>query len=437
MPTLFPFRAVRYASSKVPHLDRVVTPPYDIISPAAQNALYRKSSQNFIRVLYGRIRSSDRPGQDRYSRAHTLFHEWLREGILRTDRAPGLYPYRQRFVHEGHAYDRWGLLGVIRLGDSTIFPHEDTHTAPKEDRLQLLQAVQANLSPIFGLVEDRDRRYRTALAPWAGRTAIASVMFEGVRHDLWRSTAPATIHRLQALLEAKPMLLADGHHRYEVALAYREQLRHRNGQFTSKHPANFMLIYLAAFDAQDPGILPTHRVLGGLDGWTLDRLAQEARSWLSVERVADAVAMHQAVAERVGHGDTAVGCYAGHGQWAVIAARREDPAIRLDVELLHRAIVPRCLAPDPAAAGRVTVTYWQEWREATQAVDRGQGTFAWAMHPPTLAQILRCIEGGRRLPQKSTYFIPKPLAGLVIHRLQPAGVPPRRPMPLTTLAGAI
>ncbi len=437
MPTLFPFRAVRYASSRVPHLDRVVTPPYDIISSAAQNVLYRRSPQNFIRILYGRIRSSDRPGHDRYSRAQTLFHDWLGEGILRTDRAPGFYPYRQRFVHQGSSYDRWGLLGVIRLGEPTIFPHEDTHTAPKEDRRQLLQAVQANLSPIFGLVEDADQRYRTALASCTRRPQIASVMFEGVQHDLWRITAPASIHRLQLLLEAKPMLLADGHHRYEVALGYREHLRHRNGQFTRQHPANFMLIYAAAFDAHDPGILPTHRVVGGLDGWTLDRLAQEANNWLSVTRVVDAAAMHQAVAERIGHGHTAVGCYAGHGQWAVVAARQEDPAIRVDVELLHRAIVPRCLAPDPAAAGRLTVTYWQEWAEATRAVDRGQGTFAWAMHPPTLAQILRCIEGGRRLPQKSTYFIPKPLAGLVIHRLQPAGAPPRRPTPPTALTGVI
>ena len=437
MPALFPFRGVRYASSAVRRLDHVVTPPYDVISPAAQNALYRKSPHNFVRIVYGRIRPSDRPGHDRYSRAQALFHDWLREGIFRTDRAPGLYPYRQRFVHEGHPYDRWGVLGALRLGDPTIFLHEDTYAVPKQDRMQLLQAVQANLSPIFGLVEDRDQRYRTALAPWAGRPAITSVMFEGVQHDLWRITAPATIHRLQALLEAKPMLLADGHHRYEVALAYREHLRHRNGQFTRQHPANFMLSYLAAFDAHDPGILPTHRVLGGLEGWTLDRLAREANAWLSVDRVADAVAMHQAVANRVGHGQTAVGCYAGHGQWAVIVARQEDPAIRLDVEMLHRAIVPRCLAPDPAAAARLTVTYWQEWAEAVQNVDRGQGTFAWAMYPPTLAQILHCIQGGRRLPQKSTYFIPKPLAGLVIHRLQPAGAPPRRPARLQALAGAV
>jgi len=426
MPAIFPLRGIRY-SSTVGRLDGVVAPPYDVISPEAQTALYRRSPYNVVRVVYGRGRQTDRPGHDRYTRARALFLEWLRQGILRMDRAPACYPYRQRFRHEGRAYDRWGLVGLIRLGEPTIFPHEETSSIPKQDRLQLLQSVQANLSPIFGLVDDADRRYRTLLSRCAGRPPLASVMFEGIQHDLWRITVTAAIHRVQAMLESQAMLLADGHHRYEVAMAYRDQLRQRNGQFTPHHPANFMLAYVAAFDAHDPGILPTHRVFGGLGGWTLDRLAAAA-SWLTVERMANDVAVQERLARRSASDSPAVGCYAGNGQWAVATLTHPDRSVRLDVELLHRLIVPRCLAPDPLAASRLTITYTQEWGEAVRRVDQRLGTVAWRLRPPTFAQIIQCVKDARRLPQKSTYFLPKPLAGLVIHRLRPVGVPPRRPM---------
>lgn len=417
MPAIFPLKGIRYASAAVGHLERVVTPPYDVISPASQAALYRRSPYNFVRVVYGRSQRADRPGRDQYSRARETFLGWMRQRILRQDRVPGCYPYRQQFVVQGRTYDRWGVLALIRLGDPTIFLHEQTYDGPKHDRLQLLQAVQANLSPIFGLVDDADRRYRALLATSAMRRPLMSAALNGIQHDLWRLTAPGAVAALQSALEPKALLLADGHHRYEVAMAYRDQVRRRNGSYTPEHPANFMLAFVAAFDAQDPGILPTHRVFSGISGWTVERLAAEPS--LAVTRVPDDAALQAALLQP---GDPAIprlGCYAGRGQWAVVALARPDPAVQMDVELLHRVIVPRTAASAP------TVAYHQAWADAARAVDQGRGVAAWRLRPPTLAQIVQCVRAGRRLPHKSTYFVPKPLAGLVVHLLRGAGAPPK------------
>lgn len=424
MPAIFPFHGLRYGPTAGP-LDRVVTPPYDVISPREQTALYRRSPQNFVRVLYGRRRGADRPGRDRYSRAQATFRDWIARGILRRDRQPACYPYRQRFTVQGRPYDRWGVVGLIRLGDPTIFPHEETHSAPKEDRLRLLRVVQANLSPIFGLVEDAGRTFRERLGRQTARPPLASVRFRGVQHDLWRITLPGAIRMLQTLLEPRPLLLADGHHRYEVAMAYREILRRHDRRFGPNHPANFMMMDVAAFDEQDPGILATHRVIGGVPPWTLEGLAAAGAPWLTVERMADGAAMQAALAARPAQALPAIGCYAGAGQWAVVALGVPQPAISLDVELLHRAIVPRLLASTPEAMARATVTYTQAWEAAVSQVARQRGGSAWYLRPLTLAQILGGVKAQRRLPQKSTYFVPKPLAGLVIHRLQLPGVLPR------------
>lgn len=420
MPALFPLRGVRYVPAAVTRLDRVVTPPYDVISSAAQAALYRRSPYNFVRVVYGKTRPTDRPGRDQYSRAHDTLQAWLRQQVLRADRLPGCYPYRQRFVVHGQTYDRWGVLALIRLGDPAVFLHEQTYDGPKQDRLRLLSAVQANLSPIFGLVDDADRRYRAVLSSCALRRPLTSVRHEGVQHDLWRMTAPAPIARLQAVLDAKALLLADGHHRYEVAMAYRDQVRQRNGSYTAGHPANFMLAFVAAFDAQDPGILPTHRIFRGLPAWSLEQLAARVPA-VTVTPVPTDEALHAALRDPGSAEHPRIGCYAGRGQWAVVTLARVEPAVQMDVELLHQVIVPNAVGPVPPG----TVAYTQEWAEAVREVDQGRAAVAWCLRPPTLTQILRCVQHHRRLPQKSTFFVPKPLSGLVIHRLQPVGAPPR------------
>ncbi len=419
MPAIAPLRGIRYSPSVVRRMDHVVTPPYDVISPAAQAVLYRRSSYNFIRIVYGRGRATDRPGRDRYTRARDTFQTWLREGVLRMEAVPACYPYRQRFLHDGRSFDRWGMIALIRLGEPAIFRHEDTYATPKQDRFQLLQAVQANLSPIFGLVDGPDQAYRALLTRSAARPPLASIRDGDVQHDLWRITHPAVIQRLQAVLEAKAMLIADGHHRYESALAYRDPLRQQHPSFTASHPANFMLAYLAAFDAHDPGILPTHRVFGDLAGWSLDRLA--ASPVVSVARVADEPAMRVVLDRWPDAARPALGCYAGPGQWAVVSPAQPEPSVRLDVEVLHRVIVPRCLAPAEPA-----ITYTHVWEDAVRQVEQGLGQVAWYLRPLTVEQLLRCVRDGRRLPQKSTYFIPKPLSGLVVHRLTPAGAPSRR-----------
>src|SRR3989338_2664658 len=147
MPAIFPLRGIRY-SRAAGRLERLATPPYDVISSSAQATLYKRAPPKFIGIVYGQTRKTDRPGHDQYTRAAETFSTWLAEGILRTDPVPACYPYRQRFAPQGRSFDRWGVIATIRLGEPTIFPHEETYATPKEDRLLLMRAVDANLSPI-------------------------------------------------------------------------------------------------------------------------------------------------------------------------------------------------------------------------------------------------------------------------------------------------
>ncbi|MBI4313491.1 MAG: DUF1015 domain-containing protein [Candidatus Omnitrophica bacterium] len=424
MPAIFPFRAIRYSSEKAPALDRVVSPPYDVISPQGQEALYKKSTYNFIRIVYGKTRKTDRPGQDRYSRARELFSDWFQEGILRMDARPALYPYRQRFSVNAEGkdkvFDRWGILGLIRLGDSSIFPHENTYAGPKQDRLHLMAAVQANLSPIFGLVDDSDQKYQSLLSKVAG-PPLMSVNHEGIRHEVWRVAQPGFMHRLQTALETKAMLIADGHHRYEVAVQYRDLLKRSAPQFHSNHPANFMLIDVAGFSDQDPGLLPTHRVFDGLDTLGLENLKALAGAGLNFIAVPDEPAMIREVERLSRAGKIALGCATRSEGYAVIAQEPPFPeGIRLDVELLHGIIVPRHLAKTENEQ-HLRIAYTHEWKQASDWVRGGQGKLAWYTQAPTFNQIIECVRLGKRLPQKSTSFVPKPLAGLVVHRLRHSG----------------
>ena len=418
VPEIFPLRGIRYAPSVVERLERVVTPPYDVISPDAQRGFYRKSPHNFIRVVYGHTRAEDRPGRDRYSRAAGTFQAWIRQGILRMDRLPACYPYRQRFTCHGRSHDRWGVIALIRLGEPTLFPHEDTHAGPKQDRLQLMRAVEANLSPIFGLVEDEGGTYREVLQQQTKRPPMAAVQFEDVQHELWRVSMPLAIRRLQRTLEGRALLLADGHHRYESAMTYRDSLRRHAGSFGTDHPSNFMLIYVAAFDTHDPGILATHRVFSGLPGWSPEQLRGLP---VTIQKFPDQESL-RAVVEGLGtSAPPALACYTRRTGWWLVSLAQRHPEIGLDVELLHRLIVPQAFPTTP------TITYTHEWDEALRQADADAEAVAWFLRPLAMAQILRGVQSGRRLPQKSTYFVPNPLSGLVIHRLRrPGPIPAQR-----------
>ena len=242
-----PFQGLRYNPKKIGSLARVVTPPYDVISPEDHRAYYRAHPCNFIRIVLAK-------GRNPYSEAKASLDRWVRSGILKRDEKPGVYPYEQAYRVKGKLHRRLGVIALVRL-DSRVYPHEDIFGGPKLDRLKLTRAVNASLDPIFGLVPDSGSGYRRMLeAACRSRRPAASFEFQGVRHRLWRVTDSAWIAKLKKTLRPKELVIADGHHRFEAARAYR---REKGG----KGPHDFVMFYLSAAGNQEPGLLPTHRVV--------------------------------------------------------------------------------------------------------------------------------------------------------------------------------
>ncbi len=254
VPAIEPFKALRYDSKKTGSLSRVVTPPYDVISPEGRLSYYRAHPKNFIRVVFGKSR-------DPYAEAKSSLVRWTREGVLKRDEEPGIYPYEQEYRLKGKTHKRLGVIALVRL-DSKVYPHERIFGGPKEDRLRLMERVNASLDPIFGLVPDERGEYRRVVEQACrGRKPAASFEFQGVGHRLWRVTDSGWIRKLQRAVRSKDLVIADGHHRFAAARAYSARCRKRNRAQGPDASYNFVMFYLSAAGAEEPGLLPTHRVV--------------------------------------------------------------------------------------------------------------------------------------------------------------------------------
>lgn len=440
MAEIRPFRGLRYQVSHVSNLAAILSPPYDIISPEEQRALYARSPYNVVRLEYGQEHASDSATDNRYTRAAADLRRWLAEGILACDQRPALYVYDQGFRHQGTPYRRRCLLTRVRLEEWTagvVRPHEHTMAQPKEDRLHLLRATRANLSAVFALYRDQDRHIAQTLdEALAGKPPAAVAETGDDSHTLWAIDDEGTQAALAALFESLPLYIADGHHRYETALNYRNERRAAALAWTGGEPENFALVGLTTAD--DPGllVLPIHRLvrLPSLDEEPLQTLARYA----SIERVDGAADEPDAALGRLlalmaerGRSASAFGL-CGPGDDRLFLVTLEDAASLvqhlcpdcpaewrdLDVAVLHFALLGMVLRvnPDPIEEGGC-VTTMDDARQAWQAVRDGHYSAAFLLNPVPVAQVLSVADAGRRMPRKSTFFHPKLATGLVINPL--------------------
>lgn len=405
MPAIAPFRGLRYNLKKVKSLKQVVTAPYDVISPAGQERYYRRNPYNFIRLVYGKTYPSDTAGRNRYTRARDTFERWINQGILRPDSKPSIYPHCQEFTLDGRRHRRWGVMTLVRLDSSKVYPHENIHEEPKADRLRLLAALEAPLSPIFGLIPDRQRRYRRFIKQACrGRKPVADLSVEGVRHMLWRIDDSLWIGRLKRILKAKELVIADGHHRYEAARQYR-QMQGTRGAKRSDAPDNYAMFYLASSALEEPGLLATHRVLEDLPRAKRKVLLENLKGEGSLRPVGNLRELSGRLRRLKSQGRLGIGLYTGNGHGYLLESSRRGP-FKLDVEWLHQGILPG-LKRD------LEVTYTPHLKEAATKVRRDRQKLLFVMQPPTLQDVLTRARAALRMPRKTTYFYPKPLAGLV------------------------
>jgi uncharacterized protein (DUF1015 family) len=433
MPDISPFRAVRYDVARVGTLSDVVAPPYDVIDAPLQERLYQASPYNVIRLELNREEPGDDPAENRYSRAARFLKDWLRQGVLRQDDHAALYVYHQTYKVDGETYTRKGFLARVRLepfGTGRIFPHEQTLSGPKADRLALYQATGYNLSPVFGLYPDPTEEVHRAIeARLQDRTPLIATDHLGVENRLWVVTDAETHTIVSGLMGPRPVFIADGHHRYETALKYRDE-RAASGHGSGEDDASqFCLMMLVGMS--DPGllILPTHRLVSGFPGLTMDRVRTLIEPEFEVESVGQGEAGCKAAWDAIDAADDqfllGFGTVAD-GEW-IIARLRSDASMDrlaadhtpdwrgLGVSVLHVLVLGELLK----SAGSPTCRYVHSIAEVLADVGSGACDLACLVPPAGMDHVEAIASNRETMPPKSTYFYPKLLTGLVLNPIRP------------------
>ncbi len=418
MPEVKTIQTVHYNLAKVGSLDRVTSPPYDVIDAEMRSRLLEKSPYNVVRI--------DLPkGENRYRDAGQTYNDWKREGVLDEDKAPSFWALTQEYrAPDGIDYVRHGLFARVRVteyGEGRIRPHERTHAGPKKDRLELTRATKTNLSPIFSLYSDPAgdiwQRAEPAIAnqPWSVVTDG-----EGTVNRLWRLDDPDAVSAICRSFTDKELLIADGHHRYETALAYANEV---GGE--GEH--NYTLMCLVSME--DPGltVFPTHRVLTNLSNEELDRLENTVNESFEIEDVSvDRLISRTETSDRPNIGLVESGDKSAR-QLSLNSLNSlgkefdgfSDAYRSLDTALLETLIFKRALgASQEELAKKGSILYVKDANDAVKIVTEGKAQAAFLMNPPPVDVVREVAAAGETMPPKSTYFYPKLLTGLVFSPLE-------------------
>jgi uncharacterized protein (DUF1015 family) len=443
MADIHPFRAFRYDPNRVA-LDQVLTQPYDKITPAMQERYYAASPYNLIAVEKGRVLPGDSAENNVYTRAAQKLEEWIAEKILIQDAAPAIYIYSQEYSVPGtHTHRvRTGFIALGRIEDyeaKVVFRHERTLSAPKADRMELLRHTRAQTGQLFMLYEDPAKKIEMLLDDFVRRNQPLETRDEfDVVHHLWPVGQAALIDRIRKEMGDKKLMIADGHHRYETALNYRNECRARQAGADPRAAHEFAMMTFVNSHSKGLTILPTHRLIRNLAGFEFVRFRSAVApffDWYSYP-FTDAGERETAFTEfrkdfaRPQSGRRAIGVYAGGCAFYLFLLRRDvdleqilpdvSAAQRgLDVVLLHRLILDVGLGiTAEAVTAEKHITYEREMAAAIEAVDKGEAQLACLLNPVRAQQVVDIALGGDVLPQKSTDFYPKLLSGLAIYRIE-------------------
>lgn len=446
MADVLPFAAVRYnAKEKNLDLSKVVAPPYDVITAEMQQALYERHPNNIVRLDYGKIQPNDDDFNNRYTRAAALIQQWKTEEILVTEKKRCYYAYEQKFHLPGlkDAIVRRGVFGLVRLMDyrsGRVRAHEKTFQTPKLDRLKLLRATQFNLSPVFVLFSDPEKAVAKALnsvfTP-SGADVISDE--DGITHSLWTISKKETVLAIREAFKNKNLCIADGHHRYETCLAYRDEMRDLTGRKDGRQPFDYIMMYLSDFDDEGVVILPTHRILAreyGLDV-NLEEVLEDLGEYFQLKEFhldlgnLDEAATKAAEKLKPPRGNpTRMVMILPSGRGWVLTLKKDadlddmiDEDLRpevkaLDVTLLHRYVIARGWIGNPEVElEEGDITYEHNIPAALDLLRRRKGCVAFLTNPTTKKQVQQIAELGELMPPKSTQFYPKLATGLLLRDL--------------------
>ena len=417
MAEVKPFRAILYNKKKFRDFSKLVCPPYDIISESQQKRYYKLSRYNMIRIILGKGYPSDTKERNRYTRSAGYLNEWLNKKILLKDNAEGIYFYEQQYVYQGRKVGRRGFIALLKLQPEIIHPHEYTHLKPKEDRFQLLKEVKANLSPIFVLFSDSGKYIAKISSICDRKKPIFSIRDNsGIKNRLWRIDDEGSLEKLSCYMQGKDIFIADGHHRFEVACAYRDMLKYNSADFREGAPYNYIMAYFTDMDSRDLTIMPTHRLIKDMDASCGVSLLEKLGGYFQVENTPGIKELLKTMARSCGsHG--VFGLYFKNNFYLLRLKnpRPKDELESLDVSLFNRHILKDILG---LSVEDKNIIYSADSAEAVKLVDAQRAKAAFFLNPTRISQLKAAVLKKQRMPPKSTYFYPKLLSGLLIHKFE-------------------
>ena len=441
MAEVIPFKGILYNTRKIRNLADVTAPPFDVISEQEQIQFYERHPQNIIRLTLGKITENDTPTDNRYTRAADCLNRWFSDDIMLLDQEPALYLTSMEFLSDGNRVTRYGLIALIRLEPfekGIVLPHEKTFSKVKSERLELMKACHANLSPIFSLFSDEENRIYNKLKD-AIDDKSADIVFTdnaGQKHQLWRITDHSVHQYISDALKDKKIFIADGHHRYETALNYRDWLSARTSNFNGNHPANYVMMYLCSME--DPGlvILPAHRLLNEIPVETRESLIHKTKDYFDIitipyndehhkENLSQFISILKSNASKHCIGVCMKDCpelYLLILKPDVMENMFGDelPEVlrNIDVTVLTRLIFMEVLGFDQARLDNERlIAYSSIAEEAIDAVFAGKHDIAFILNPTRIQQVRDIANSGLIMPRKATYFFPKVITGQVMNKL--------------------
>ena len=445
MAQVYPFRAFRYDPARA-SFDRVLTQPYDKISPAMQEKYYATDPHNLIAVEKGRAYPGDTPQNNVYTRAAAAIEDWIRRNVVVQDPAPAFYAYTQEYTVPGteERRTRRGFIGAGKLEEYSagiVFRHEHTLSGPKADRLELLRHTKTHTGQLFMLYSDPQRRIDTILAH-AEAAAPATEMRDeyGVVHRLWVIADPQSVTAIRKAMEDQKLVIADGHHRYETALNYRNECRTHAGKSDPDAPYERAMMTFINTRSEGLTILPTHRVAAHVHDFSWSGVRRHLEPWFAAEEFPFSGSGERSEAKKKflakltsAREKRAIGVYPSPGAqkraFYVLTLREGvnlaqllpnvSPLQReLDVVLLHEGILEPALGITPqAVTAEANLTYEREAAAALDAVDSGRAQISFLLNPCDVEQVMKIATAGEVMPQKSTDFYPKLMSGITMYRV--------------------
>lgn len=421
MAEIRPFKALRFNTEKAGRIEELVCPPYDIISEEQRLGYLEKNPRNIIRLELPK-------GEDPYNEAGRTLDKWLSEGILAQDEKEGIYIYEEEFTAGGQRKSFKGCIVRVKLEEfskGVILPHEETLSKAKEDRFNLMKATGCNFSQIYSLYNDSEHIITKKLDELSVNEPVSELTdSEGVTHRLWISSDPADTSFIAKQFADKKLYIADGHHRYETALNYRNYCR-ENG--TANGSEDYVMMMLVDMEHEGLVVLPTHRLVRGLDGFNADLLLEKSSEYFELIPEKDISSADKQLRALYDEGKKAFAFYSGGNDYTILVLKDTDvltqllpeksPAYRgLDVTVLHTLVLERLLGIDKENMARqINLTYVKQLDEAVSSVNNGESQCAFILNPTRVTEIRDVAAAGEKMPQKSTYFYPKLITGLVMN----------------------